>query len=505
MAADLYCEALLRPGAEVEARAARLAGGYLALGLAEGDVVALLLRNDPIYCDVILACRTAGVYYCPINWHFTREEARFLLEDSGAKLLVVAADLLEAVRDAIPAGVRVLVAAAAAGVEADPGLPPGALDYESWLARQSPYAGPRVAPRGHMVYTSGTTGRPKGVRRLPVPLADAAAAQRRMDALVAQCFGVTEGSRVLMPAPLYHSAPSVMVQNAIRRGERLVIQPRFDAEQTLRLIGEHAIDVAYMVPTMYVRLLKLPAGVRERYDTSSLRFIASTGSPCPPEVKRAMIEWLGPVVFEAYASSECGLITVISSAEALARPGSAGRPAGEGVVRILAEDGSACATGEIGLIYMRQPAYADFTYQGNEAARRAIERDGLVTLGDMGYLDADGYLYICDRASDMVISGGVNIYPAEIEQALIGCPGVLDCAVFGIPDPEFGERLMAAIEPEPGASVEADRVQAWLREKIAGYKIPREVVSMRLPRDPSGKIAKRKVRAAYWEGRARSV
>ena len=498
MAADLYCESLFRPGAETEARAARLAGGYGALGLAEGDVVALLLRNDPVYCEVMLACRTAGIYYCPINWHFTRDEAGFILADSGAKLLIVAADLLPAVREAIPAGVHVRVLGAAGG-------PDAAADYESWLARQAPYAGPVVSPRGHMAYTSGTTGRPKGVRRLPAPVGEAAAMQRKLDALVAQCFGVTEGSRVLMPAPLYHSAPSVITQNAIRRSARLVIQPRFDAEQTLRLIGEHAIDVAYMVPTMYVRLLKLPPEVRSRYDTSSLRFIASTGSPCAPEVKRAMIEWLGPVVYETYAASETGLITVMTSEEALRKPGSAGRPAGEGIVKIVSEDGRPCATGEIGLIYMRQPAYPDFTYQGNDAARRAIDRDGLVTLGDMGYLDEEGYLYICDRSADMVISGGVNIYPAEIEQALIGCPGVLDCAVFGIPDAEFGERLMAAIEPEAGAAVDPERVQAWLRERIAGYKVPREVVSMVLPRDPNGKIAKRKVRAAYWEGQARRV
>ena len=502
MAADLYCETLLRPGALTDARAAQLAGGFAALGLREGEVVALLLRNDPVYCDVMLACRTVGAYYCPINWHFTRDEVRFLLEDSGAGILVVAAELLAAVRDAIPAGVKLLVTGACAPGAA---LPPGALDYESWLARQVPYAGPRVSPRGHMAYTSGTTGRPKGVRRLPVPVADVAAAQVRMDALVTECFGVKEGSRVLMPAPLYHSAPSVITQNAIRRGARLVIQPRFDAEQTLRLIEEHAIDVAYMVPTMYVRLLKLPAQVRARHDTSSLRFIASTGSPCAPEVKRAMIEWLGPVVYETYAASETGLITVMSSEEAMRKPGSAGRPAGEGIVRILSEEGAPCAAGEIGLIYMRQPAYPDFTYQGNDEARRAIDRDGLVTLGDMGYLDDEGYLYICDRSADMVISGGVNIYPAEIEQALIGCPGVLDCAVFGIPDAEFGERLMAAIEPEDGAAVDPERVQSWLRERIAGYKIPREVVSMTLPRDPNGKIAKRKVRAAYWEGQARRV
>ena len=497
MAAQLICGSLVRAGADTDARAARLAGGLRALGLREGDVVSVLLRNDPIYCDVILACRIVGTYYCPINWHFTRDEVMFLLTDSGAKALIVSADLLPAVREAVPAKLPLMVA----GDDAPADLPA----YEAWLAAQPPYDGPTVAPRSHLAYTSGTTGRPKGVRRLAPPLAELASAQKSMDALVEQCFGVREGSRVLMPAPLYHSAPSVITQNAIRRGELLVIQPRFDPEETLQLIEHHRIDVAYMVPTMYVRLLKLPEATRQRYDTSSLRFIASTGSPCPPDVKRRMIEWLGPVVFETYAASETGLITVMTSEEALSKPGSAGRAAGEGELRILTEEGARCANGEIGLVYMRQPAFRDFTYVGNDAARQAIEREGFITLGDMGYLDEDGYLYICDRAADMVISGGVNIYPAEIEQALIGCPSVLDCAVFGIPDEEFGERLMATVEPEPGARVDPEAIQAWLRERIAGYKIPREIVAMTLPRDPNGKIAKRKVRAAYWEGRGRRV
>ena len=282
--------------------------------------------------------------------------------------------------------------------------------------------------------------------------------------------------------------------------------PRFDAEETLRLIELHRIDLAYMVPTMYVRMLKLPEEVRSRYDLSSLRFIASTGSPCPPDVKRAMIDWLGPKIYETYAASETGLITIMSSEEALERPGSAGLPAGDATIRIVSEEGLPCPTGEIGLIYMKQPAYADFTYVGNEEARRAAEKDGLVTLGDMGYLDPQGYLFICDRASDMVISGGVNIYPAEAEHALMGCPGVLDCAVFGIPDEEMGERLMAAILPEPGAVVDAAAVEQWLRPRIAGYKIPRDVTLVtEFPRDDNGKVAKRKLRAKYWEGRERRV
>ncbi len=497
MTATLYFGDLVRAGEEVAARGSRLAGGLSKAGMEEGDVVALLLRNDPIYTDVIPACRTGGFYYCPINWHFTRDEVAFLLSDSGAKALIVAEDLYAAVKDAVPAGVKVFVSG---------GAPAGTREYESWLAAQAPYAGPVASPRGHIAYTSGTTGRPKGVMRKPWPMGQAEEGQRRADKLSAECFGVVPGCRTLMPAPLYHSAPSLITQTALRLGERLVLMPRFDAEETLRAIESHRIDLAYMVPTMYVRMLKLPEAVRKRYDLSSLRFIASTGSPCPPEVKRAMIDWLGPKIYETYAASETGLITIMSSVEALARPGSAGRPVGEAVVRIVTEEGRPCATGEVGLIYMKQPAYADFSYVGNDAARKSIERDGLVTLGDMGYLDDEGYLYICDRSADMVISGGVNIYPAEIEHALMGCPGVLDCAVFGVPDDEMGERLMAAILPEHGTAVDASQVERWLRPRIAGYKIPRDVtVVAEFPRDDNGKVAKRKLRAKYWEGRERRV
>ena len=501
MMATLYYGDLVRAGAEVAARGAKLAGGLMRLGMVEGNVAALLLRNDPIYADAIPACRTGGFYYCPINWHFTRDEVAFLVTDSKAKVLIVAADLYPAVKDAIPAGVKVLVSGAQDGQ-----VPPGTLAYESWLDAQSPYAGPVVSPRGHLAYSSGTTGRPKGVLRKAWPVGEAAEGQRRSDALAAQCFGVVPGCRTLMPAPLYHSAPSLITQTSLRLAERLVVMPRFDAEETLRLIELHRIDLAYMVPTMYVRMLKLPEEVRSRYDLSSLRFIASTGSPCPPDVKRAMIDWLGPKIYETYAASETGLITIMSSEEALERPGSAGRPAGEATIRIVSEEGRPCPTGEIGLIYMKQPAYADFTYVGNEEARRAAEKDGLVTLGDMGYLDPQGYLFICDRASDMVISGGVNIYPAEAEHALMGCPGVLDCAVFGVPDEEMGERLMVAILPEPGAVVDAAAVEQWLRPRIAGYKIPRDVTLVtEFPRDDNGKVAKRKLRAKYWEGRERRV
>ncbi|MBY4897210.1 acyl-CoA synthetase [Cupriavidus sp. AU9028] len=499
MAADLWFQDIHRSADELIARGSRLAGGLRALGLVEGDVVAVLLRNDAPYVDVIHACRLAGCYYCPINWHFTADEVGYLLRDSGARVLIVHADLLDAVRAAVPEGMPVLAAGGDGAID-------GAQPYESWLDAQPPYDGPRVAPRGHMAYTSGTTGRPKGVLRDPVPLEQLDTQQAAMRDVVAQVYGIVPGCRALMPAPLYHSAPSVFAQQALVQGERLVLMPRFDAEQVLALIEQHRIEVVYLVPIMYVRLLKLPREVRERYDVSSLRFVASTGSPCAPDVKRAMLDWFGPVIHETYASSEAGLITVATPADALSRPGTAGRAVNAGQVRILQEDGTPCGQGEIGLVYVRQPAYPDFTYRNNDAARRAIERDGLVTLGDMGYLDEDGYLFICDRASDMVISGGVNIYPAEIEHELVRYPGVADCVVFGVPDDEYGERLLAVVEPVPGQRIDEGEVIAWLRERLSGFKVPRTVViAERLPRDETGKLAKRRLREPYWQGRSRRV
>ena len=331
-----------------------------------------------------------------------------------------------------------------------------------------------------------------------------------MDALsregLARVHGIEPGMRALVSAPLYHSAPNSYALHAMLNGELLVLEEKFDAERTLQLVQELKLTHAYLVPTMYVRLLRLPSSIKSRCDLSSIRFVSSTGSPCPAEVKRAMIDWWGPVFHESYAASELGYVTEIGSAEALRKPGSAGRALGAATLRILDEAGRELPSGEIGLIYARQPAFPDFVYNNDAEARRRIEHDGLWTMGDMGYLDAEGYLFVCDRASDMVISGGVNIYPAEIEAALALMPGVRDCAVFGIPDEEFGETLCAAIQLEPGASLSSADVQSFLKGKIAAYKVPRKIdFHAELPREDSGKIFKRRLRAPYWEKSGRRI
>lgn len=487
MTATLVFDDMVRTGPELDARAAALAGGLAASGLVAGDVVAALLHNEPAFVDLILACRLTGTYYCALNWHLAPTEMAFILSDCRAKLLLASPNL---------------DCPASAGL---PAITTGVI-YEEWLARQAPYAGPMVSPRAHMAYTSGTTGRPKGVRRLPVPLADWPAADLRMRELVRQTMGLAPGGRALMPAPLYHSAPSAFTQSALQLCDVVVLMPRFDPEQTLALIELHRIDTIYLVPVMYSRLLALPAATRSRYDLSSLRFVASTGAPCAPQVKQAIIDWFGPVVYETYASSEAGAVTVAGPYDAQERPGTAGRPAGAASIRILAENGATCPTGTVGRIFVRQPAYADFEYNNLPGARAAIERDGHVTLGDMGYLDDDGYLFVSDRASDMVISGGVNIYPAEIEHALLGLPEVADCAVFGVPDNEYGERLHAVLQLSPGAHLTAEAAIQGLRGRVAGFKIPRSITfTDTLPRDANGKLAKRHLRAPFWAAAGRNI
>lgn len=497
MTADFYFADRAIPARELEARARKLAGGLLERNIGPGDSIAILARNHPVYADVILACRLMGCFYCPINSHLTAREIEFILKDCGAKLLLVQQDL----SDRVPESVRAIPTLVVGGGSAQ-----GALDYKQWLFAQRAFHGATDTPGSHVPYTAGTTGRPKGVVRLPVRSGERVAKRALYRKLMADAFGIYAGGRVLMPAPLYHSAPSVIAQTSLDVSERFVLMPRFDALDLLDAIEAHRITTLYLVPIMYSRLLAVPEEVRSRYDISSLKFVASTGAPCAPSVKRQMIEWMGPIIYETYASSEVGAITVINSEEALQRPGSAGRALEAAEIQILDEYGNTVPPGATGHIYVRQHAYPDFTYRGNDEARRSIELHGLVTLGDMGHLDDDGYLHVSDRASDMVVSGGVNIYPVEVEHQLAAYPGIADCAVFGIPDPEFGEKLIAVLQLEPGHDVDTHVLIEWLRQRIAGFKIPRMFeTTAALPRDENGKIAKRRLREPYWASQERAV
>lgn len=482
----------------------RTLAGLHALGCNEGSTVAAMLRNGPEYVAVVLACRQAGLYLASVNWHFKAMEARHVLVDSGARALFVHEDLLAQVSDGIPADVQVIAVPSPSHSSGSTTHP--AVNWTGFGAGLAPMPPRSGMTHGAIAYTSGTTGKPKGVRRIAAPEDRRAGMERDLQQVTDIVYGTGTDVVAYLSAPIYHSAAMTYLAHACKLGATLVLEPRFDAERALALIAKHRVTHAYLVPTMYQRLLALEPAERARHDLSSLRQVASTGSPCPPALKQSMIDWFGPIITEAYGSSEAGYTTFIDSHAWLTHRGSAGRPLPHARVCILDEQGQALPVRETGLIYVRQHAAPDFTYINRPEARTAIERDGLITLGDMGYLDEEGFLYICDRKSDMVISGGVNIYPAEIESVLQTMPGVADCAVFGIPDAEFGEGLAAAVQPRPGHHIEAGQVQSFLRERIANYKVPRVVeFHAALPREDTGKIFKRLLREPHWQATARAI
>jgi long-chain acyl-CoA synthetase len=485
---------------ELFGRALRASRGLSELGIAAGDRVALLLRNSLEFLEASIATVPIGASAVPINWHWRGEEIAHVLLDSGAKALVVHADLWDAIAPSVPDEVAVIVVPADGAVSAE--LPAGSVSWPEWLRSSEPWAQPPEGAPVSIIYTSGTTGRPKGVVRTP-----ATDAQREeTQALLGRIFQLGAEERTVIPAPMYHTAPNVYALASAIRGMDMTIMTGFDAEEFLRIVAEHRVTVVQMVPTMFVRLLALPEDVRSRYDLSSLRWVVHAAAPCPPDAKRAMIEWLGPIVAEYYGSTETGPVVFCTSSEWLAHPGTVGRAIERAVVKVLDADGSELPAGESGEVYTWLDVWPDFTYAGDGERRRAVERAGLVSCGDIGYLDADGYLYLNDRRSDMVISGGVNIYPAEIEACLLSLPGVRDCAVFGVPDEEFGEALAAHVELDEGVSLTSEDVREHVRSRLAGYKTPRLVeFSDSLPREDTGKIFKRRLREPYWRGRERAI
>lgn len=493
-----------------EAESSRVANGLLATGLRPGDAVGAMLRNCPEYVVLILACRRAGLYLVSINWHFKALEAHHILSDSGSRLLVVQEDLLPQIAAGVPAAtVIVTVPMDKTFGSSDISSAPSSKKPTRW---ESLGFGMPLASMDHgfsggaIAYTSGTTGKPKGVKKLARASEEQSTHDAELLQIHRQVFGIHPESVCYLSAPIYHSAPMSYVVNTCLSGATLVLEASFKAAHALDLLTRYKVTSAYIVPTMMQRLLNLDDDTKHRFDTAWIRHVICTGSPCPPEFKRRMVEWWGPVIYEAYASSETGYITLIDSAESLARPKSVGKPVGHARVRIFADDGTEASAGVVGQIYARQPASPDFTYVNNEDARLAMEKSGLISVGDVGYLDDAGYLFISDRKSDMVISGGVNIYPAEVEAQLLTLSGVADCAVFGIPDDEYGEALAAVVQPELGSDLNDLQVRAHLQACLANFKVPRVIeFHAELPREDSGKIFKRLLREPYWRDRERSV
>jgi long-chain acyl-CoA synthetase len=358
-----------------------------------------------------------------------------------------------------------------------------------------------------MHYTSGTTGRPKGVRR-PLSGLDPDEAGE-LTSLLPQLFGVTPGppNVHLVTSPHYHTAVSVFGGASLMMGHRLVYMDGWDAERALALVEQHQVTNTHMVPTHFSRLLALPEETRQRYDVSSMRWILHAAAPCPVGVKRAMLDWWGPRVYEYYAATEGGG-TLATPEDWLAKPGTVGKPWPISEVMVAGESGEKCPPGVPGTVYMRSDV-TDFVYKGDPAKTQAARLNGFFTVGDIGYLDEDGYLFLCDRKADMIISGGANIYPAEIEGEIIMHPQVADVAVFGIPDEEWGESVAAVVQPEAGAAPGPDlsaSILASLEGRLARMKWPKRIDFIeQMPRDPSGKLLKRRLRDSYWQGRDTAI
>ena len=489
------------PLAEVRQRAARLGRGLQSLGIGPGDRYGIVMRNETGFLEANLAATPIGAVPVPVNWHWTGVDLKHLLSDSGVKLVIVHTDLLPAVEAHKPGHVEIIEAVPPDEVAGAYGLGPVAATgryptLAGLIEDNDPPPPVNAPPPLAVIYTSGTTGLAKGILREPVKPENAAG----LMSLVAEAFVYEPGATTVLPAPLYHTAPNVAATFAAAMGMSMVIMPRFDAEELLRLIEAHRVSTVQVVPTMFIRMLRLPEEVRARYDLSSLKAVVHAAAPCPPDVKRAMIDWLGPVVREYYGGSEGGIWVYCDTEEWLAHPGTVGRPVPDAEIRVLDPFMNEVPAGETGLIYGRSPrVWPDFTYLGNDEKRRAIDAgEGFITVGDLGHVDADGYLYLSDRQSDMVISGGVNIYPAEIEACLQSLPGVADVAVFGIPDPDLGETLAAHVELLPGATLTAEEVRGHVARHLAKYKVPSVVVfEEKLPREDSGKLFKRRLKERY--------
>ncbi len=492
---------------ELTAAADRIGRGLQALGLKPGDCVAGLLPNSTQALALTFAALETGLYVVPINWHLTAPEVAYILSDSGASVFVaherfagnaIAAAGQAGIGPAEPAGPNARFAVG----RIDGFLTLDNLSADGTNARPDPRTAGAL-----MVYTSGTSGRPKGVRR---PLTGEDPDQIPMSApWFFGLFGLKpfDNHVHLCCSPLYHTAVLNFATISLQLGHPVVLMDRFEPEEMLRLIDRHKVTHTHMVPTQFRRLLALPEATRDRYDVSSLRAVIHSAAPCPHEVKRRMLDWWGPVVIEYYAASEGGG-TGITAQEWLAKPGSVGRAWPGSEVRVLDPGGNDVPAGETGLVYMRM-GNSTFDYHKDEAKTLASRARGMFTVGDIGYLDEDGYLYLCDRGSDMIISGGVNIYPAEIESELACHPAVADVAVFGIPHDDWGEEIKAVVEPadgyQPGPALTAELL-AFLEGRIATFKLPRSIDYVgELPRDPNGKLYKRRLRDPYWAGRERAI
>jgi long-chain acyl-CoA synthetase len=477
---------------EMIARANRLGRLLRGLGLPRGGVVAVLMENHPRYLEILWAAQSCGLRYTTVNSHLTVEEAAYIVDDCDATVLISSLACADVAgqfdaRRAPKLRARLMV----------DGTLPGWQSYESALAGQSDAPVADACEGAFMLYSSGTTGRPKGIAR-PMGFEPLGEGTPGVETFL-RMLGLAEGDVYLCPAPLYHAAPLGWSMAAHRLGATVVVMERFDAAHALELIELHRVTHAQFVPTMFVRMTKLPEQVRSRFDLSSLRAVVHAAAPCPVEVKRAMIEWWGPIVHEYYSSTEAVGFTFITAQEWLRRPGSVGK-ALVGQPHILDDAGKELPPGEVGTVWFSE--IADFAYHKDPEKSAQVRRpDGAATVGDIGYLDDEGYLYLTDRKNYVIISGGVNLYPREIEDVLVTHPKVTDVAVLGVPDSDLGEAVKAVVEPvnwnEAGPELEAELI-AYCRQHLSHHKCPRSVdFERRLPRLDNGKLYKRALLERY--------
>jgi long-chain acyl-CoA synthetase len=484
---------------ELEDRSRRLAHLLADRGLGEGDHIAVLMDNHLRYLEVCWAAQRSGLFFTPVNWHLSPEEAAYIVSDCGARALVTSPavlDLAERVVSDLPGvGTRLVTGDAPPGCDFEP--------YDEVIAA-TPADPARPEREGsYMFYSSGTTGRPKGVvqRLSGQPFGTGLP----LDALLAARFGAGPDTVYLCPAPLYHAAPLGWSMSVQRRGATVVVLERFEPAAALAAIEAHRVTLAQFVPTMFVRMLKLPAEERCRFDLSSLETVVHAAAPCPVDVKQAMLDWWGPIIHEYYAGSEGNGFVAIGPEEWLTHPGSVGRPLLGGVC-IADESGAPLPSGVPGVVWFEGGNRFEYHNDPDKTAA-AYDAAGRSTLGDIGYLSDDGYLFLTDRAQDLIISGGVNIYPREAEDVLIGHRAVADVAVLGVPHAEWGEEVKAVVEPVPGTAPTPDlaaELLALCQSRLAAYKCPRSVDFVdALPRLPNGKLLKRRLRDTYWAGRSR--
>jgi len=477
---------------ELEAIGNRHAQLYRSLGLGIGDGISMCIENRLELLEACLGAARSGLYYTTISTYLTAEETHYIFDDCGARLFIASARYADKARDvAARCNGRMLLYSVGGPI---PGFEP----IEAALAGMPAIRIADETTGQDLLYSSGTTGRPKGIK-VPLSGREVGVPDPRAIAVFGM-YGVDESTVYLSPAPLYHAAPLRYTLGMLLAGGRVVVMRHFDPERALALIGQYRCTHAQFVPTMFVRMLKLPPDVRASYDASSMRYAIHAAAPCPVPVKEQMIEWWGPVIYEYYAGSENNGFCAISPQEWLQHKGSVGR-ALYGEPHVLDEEGNEVPPGEIGVIYFG--GVSDFEYLNDpEKTRSAYNDKGWSTLGDVGYLDAEGYLYLTDRKSYMIISGGVNVYPQETENVLITHPKVADVAVFGIPDEDLGEQVKAVVQPmhgiEPGPALESE-LRTWCRERLSHIKCPKSIDFMEeLPRHPTGKLYKRILRERYW-------